>query len=292
MQLILLGPPGAGKGTQAAALAERWDVVHISTGDMLRGAIEAQTPVGLQAKALVESGELVPDELVLKLISDRFAQPGMKKGWILDGFPRTVAQAEAFDDLLNKLGLAYPKVVHLKVMTGLLIDRLLAMGRADDTVTTIRRRLAVYQEQTAPLIAYYQARKCLTTVNASQGAAEVAGALSRLELVEPGGEAAYIANEAEFDALVNQEKLLVVDCTAAWCGPCKLVAPLMDRLAGEYSDRANVFKLDVDTNKDMATRFKVKGIPAVMFLKNGELLETMAGAHAYQVFSDKVASFL
>ncbi|MEL7052305.1 MAG: adenylate kinase, partial [Cyanobacteria bacterium J06588_5] len=153
MQLILLGPPGAGKGTQAAALAERWDVVHISTGDMLRGAIEAQTPVGLQAKALVESGELVPDELVLKLISDRFAQPGMKKGWILDGFPRTVAQAEAFDDLLNKLGLAYPKVVHLKVMTGLLIDRLLAMGRADDTVTTIRRRLAVYQEQTAPLIA-------------------------------------------------------------------------------------------------------------------------------------------
>ncbi|MGD1895637.1 MAG: adenylate kinase [Phormidesmis sp.] len=291
-QFIFLGPPGAGKGTQAATLAARWQVPHISTGDILRGAITAQTPLGTQAKACVDAGELVDDELVLDLMRDRFAQSDMENGWILDGFPRSLAQAEAFDHLLKTLKLARPKVVYFKVMTGLLIDRLLGMKRPDDTVATIRRRLAVYQEETTPLLEYYQQQDCVTTVNASLGLAEVANALRQLEHAEVSVTASFITDEAEFEGLLAQAQLLVVDCTATWCGPCKLVAPMMDRLAAEYGDRVNVFKLDVDAHKAVATRFKVKGVPLVMFLKEGELLESMAGVKPYPVFQAAVARWM
>ena len=206
-------------------------------------------------------------------------------------FPRTMSQVQALDELLKEKGQPLPKVVYFKVMTGLLIDRLLAVGRADDTVTTIRRRLAVYEKETVPLIDYYEKQLCLTVVNASLPAAEVASALSQLGQEETG-EAVYIKDEAEFEALLAEQKLLVVDCTATWCGPCKLVAPMMDQLAAEYCDRVNVFKLNVDDNKPVAQRFEVKGIPAVMFFKQGALIERMAGVHPYEIFSEAVTRHL
>ncbi|MEL6555217.1 MAG: adenylate kinase [Cyanobacteria bacterium J06621_11] len=297
MQLILLGPPGAGKGTQAAILAERLGLVHLSTGDILREAIASNTSLGVQAGGFVKTGELVPDAMMVELVCDRLKQPEMEKGWILDGFPRSLSQAKALDQWLGESRASEVRVLHFKVMTGLLIDRLLAMKRTDDTVTVIRRRLKVYEAESGPVVEHYQARGCLAAVNASLRVAEVEGAVA-IALAELSSQfsqsgtqakAKFIANESDFDELLAVDKLLVVDCTAVWCGPCKLVAPLMDRLAGEYGDRANVFKLDVDKNKAVATRFKIKGVPAVMFLKRGVLLETISGAHPYEVFSGMVA---
>jgi len=291
MQFIFLGPPGAGKGTQAIALSERWGVPHISTGDILRVAIEAQTAVGKEAQAYLEAGELVPDELVMGLVRSRLAEKDTQKGWILDGFPRTLSQAKVLDEILAEQNQPAPQVIYIKVMTGLLIDRLLKMKRKDDTVATIRRRIAVYEEATAPLVAYYQQRQCLTMVNGNVPIAEVANAVV-LSTEKETGAAQYLQNEAEFDVVLAQDTLLVTDCTAAWCGPCKLVAPLMDRLAEEYGAQVNVFKLDVDANKPVAKRYQVKGIPAVMFFKGGELQETLVGVKPYATFQDVVNKYL
>lgn len=290
-QFVFLGPPGAGKGTQAIALSERWQVPHISTGDILRAAIDDGTAVGQEAQAYLEAGELVPDALVMTLVRSRLAQEDAKNGWILDGFPRTLAQAEALDDMLKAQQLPTPQVIYIKVMTGLLIDRLLKMKRTDDTVSTIRRRIAVYEEETAPLVAYYQQRQCLTVVNGNVPAAEVANSVV-LSTEQETGAAKYIQNEAEFDALLTQDSLLVADCTATWCGPCKLVAPLMDRLAEEYCEQVNVFKLDVDANKAVAKRYAVKGIPAVMFFKGGELKEKLVGVKPYTAFQEAISRHL
>lgn len=291
MQLIFLGPPGVGKGTQAIALSKRLNIPHISTGDILRQAATNQTPLGLQAKTDVEAGELVPDQLIMSLIRDRFGKPDVASGWILDGFPRTVAQGKALDELLSILNMAYPKVVYFEASSGLLIDRLLKVGRQDDTVAAIRQRLKVYKEKTIPLIEHYQRRLCLTTVNASRTVAEVAEDLAQLGVVETGA-ASFIKDEAEFNALLAEDRPLIVDCTATWCGPCKLVAPLMDKLATDYRDRINVFKLDLDANKSVASRFGIKSIPAVMFFKGGKLKETLAGVNPYEVFNQTAARFL
>ncbi|MEL6777305.1 MAG: adenylate kinase [Cyanobacteria bacterium J06597_16] len=291
MQLIFLGPPGAGKGTQAIALSQRLEVPHISTGDILRQAFARRTSLGLQAQSYVEAGELVPDTLILAMLRERLSKPDVSKGWILDGFPRTLNQAKALDELLTILSQPYPKVIYFEATSGRLIDRLMQMNRPDDTASTIRRRLEIYDEQTTPLIDHYQRRLCLTTINANRSAAEVASELSQLGIDETGM-ASFIQDEAEFNTLLAKSAPLVVDCTASWCGPCKLVAPLMDKLAAEYSDRINVFKLDLDKNKAIASRFGVKSIPAVMFFQGGELKEILAGVKPYDTFSTTAARFL
>ncbi|MEM7065952.1 MAG: adenylate kinase [Cyanobacteria bacterium P01_B01_bin.77] len=291
MQLIFLGPPGVGKGTQAITLSERLNIPHISTGDILRKAITQQTTLGLQSKAHLEAGELVPDRLIMELIRSRFGQPDVANGWILDGFPRTLSQAEALDELLSILGQSYPKVVYFEVQSGILINRLLKVGRQDDTIGAIRQRLDVYEKMTTPLIEYYQRRLCLTTINGNRTTAEIVHELSQLG-VEETGTASFIKDEAEFDVLIAEDQPLIVDCTASWCGPCKLVAPLMNKLAAEYKDRINVFKLDLDTNKSLARKFGIKSIPAVMFFKRGELEETLAGVKPYELFSTTAARLL
>ena len=291
MQLILLGPPGAGKGTQAVSLSKRLNIPHISTGDILREAIAQQTSLGLQSETYLKAGDLVPDVLIMSLMRERLSQSDVKDGWILDGFPRTLRQAKALDELLSILQQPYPKVIYFDAQSGILIDRLLQSGRQDDNVTSIRRRLEVYTEETTPLIEHYQRRLCLTTINANRTAEEIATELSLLGIKETGI-AKYIKDEAEFDDLLTKEVPLVVDCTASWCGPCKLVAPMMDKLAAEFGDRVNVFKLDLDRNKPVASRFGIKSIPAVMFFKGGELKETLTGVTPYDTFSTTTASFL
>ena len=163
--LIFLGPPGAGKGTQAHVLAQALQIPHISTGEILRQAIAQATPLGKKAQDYVERGELVPDDLILDLIRERLGRADTGAGWILDGFPRNVTQASFLDELLEELSQRAEVVVNLEVPDQVLITRLLSRGRKDDTEETISRRLQVYREQTAPVIDYYCSRDKLYSVD-------------------------------------------------------------------------------------------------------------------------------
>lgn len=159
MRLVLLGAPGSGKGTQAARLKTELKVAHISTGDLLRAAVAAGTPLGLKAKAVMEAGQLVSDDIVLGMLEERVSQPDARNGFILDGYPRNLAQADALDGLLTRLGQPLDAVVKLKVPSEVIIGRteirFKAEGRADDNPETVRKRLAVYAEQTAPVAEHY-----------------------------------------------------------------------------------------------------------------------------------------
>ena len=167
-RLIFLGPPGAGKGTQALALAEKLQIPHISTGDILRQALTARSPLGMEAQSYMDRGELVPDNLVQAMVEERLQQSDITSGWILDGFPRTVSQAEFLAGLLPKLGHGSVQVINLDVPDDILIERLLGRGRPDDTEDVIRRRLEVYHADTKPLIGFYSDRQQLVYVNGNQ----------------------------------------------------------------------------------------------------------------------------
>jgi adenylate kinase len=164
-RLIFIGAPGAGKGTQAQILAQRFQIPHISTGDILRAAVQDQTDLGLQAKSYMDAGDLVPDTLILDLIRDRLTQADATKGWILDGFPRNVAQAEFLDKLLAEIGHEDYVALELSVPDDRLVERLLLRGRADDNEETIRHRLQIYHQKTSPLTAFYQQQQRLRQVD-------------------------------------------------------------------------------------------------------------------------------
>jgi adenylate kinase len=190
MRLILLGPPGSGKGTQAQRLVQRYGIVQLSTGEMLRAAVAAETAIGLQAKDIMANGGLVPDEIVIKIISDRIDQPDAKKGFILDGFPRTVPQAAALDELLKKKHLKLDAVIELRVNESALLERVerraeetRARGedvRADDTPEVLTKRLASYRALTEPLIHYYSERRKLLTVDGMMTIEHVTREINRI----------------------------------------------------------------------------------------------------------------
>jgi adenylate kinase len=190
MRLILLGPPGAGKGTQAQRLVHKHDLIQLSTGEMLRAAVAAGTPIGLQAKDIMASGALVPDEIVIGIISDRLDQPDMKNGFILDGFPRTVPQAAALDELLKKKHIKLDAVVELRVNESALLNRvetrvaeMRARGeevRVDDTPEVLAKRLASYRSLTEPLIHYYSERRKLLTVDGMMTIEQVTREIGRI----------------------------------------------------------------------------------------------------------------
>jgi adenylate kinase len=168
-RLLLLGPPGAGKGTQAQRLVVRLGIPQIATGDMLRAAVAAGTPVGREAKSFMEAGKLVPDEVVIGVAEERLSQPDARQGFILDGFPRTVGQAEALDRMLPKLGVSLERCVALAVDPDRLLGRLLKRaeieGRVDDNEAAIRERMREYQAKTRPLLDYYRQRGVLREVD-------------------------------------------------------------------------------------------------------------------------------
>ena len=169
MRLVLLGAPGSGKGTQAARLKEHLQVPHISTGDLLRGEVAAGSTLGLAAKEVMARGELVSDAILLGMLEDRFSRPDTRGGFILDGYPRNLAQADALDTLLTRMGQPFDFAVQLDVPTELLVERIAgraaAEGRADDNPDSVRKRLHVYESQTAPVIEFYRQHGQLTVVD-------------------------------------------------------------------------------------------------------------------------------
>lgn len=184
MNLILLGPPGAGKGTQAKRLEDKFGVKQLSTGDMLRAAVASGSEIGKEAKAVMDAGQLVSDDIMVRMISERVDQPDCAKGFILDGFPRNVAQAEALDAMLEAKGLKIDHVVEFQVDEERMIDRILKRaaeeGRSDDNEDTLRKRMDVYREQTAPIIPHYQGKGALKTVDGMQAMDDVTADLEKV----------------------------------------------------------------------------------------------------------------
>jgi len=272
-QIVVLGQLGTGVRQQAIALAERWHVPFVSVNEL-----ESEL-----ADTHAESAERA------KLLKRRIEQPDMLDGWVLVDFPRSVSQALELEEILMRLERAPVEAAYLEGSKGLLISRV--AKETGESAGKIRDRMAEHQKAIDPIVEFYMRDSRLTTINACRSEKEVANELFKLGQQETGA-AALIQDEAELDVLLQDDSLLVVDCMASWCGPCKLVSPMVDQLAEAYGDRAKVMKMDFDTNKQIPKRFGLKGMPAVMFFKGGKLKETLTGVKPYKTYSATVSSLL
>jgi adenylate kinase len=180
MRIIFIGPPGAGKGTQAEKIIAKYKPAHLSTGDMLRAARDAKTPIGLEAEKHMSGGKLVPDDVIIDIIAERLQAPDCENGHLLDGFPRTIAQAEALDKMLTEKGTPLDVVLELRVPDEELFRRLAGRGRADDKPEVIRERLVAYNKQTSPLLDYYNKQGLLKTINGHGNVDEIFAEIEKI----------------------------------------------------------------------------------------------------------------
>jgi adenylate kinase len=183
LNILLLGPQGAGKGTQATRIAAEYGIPHIATGDMLRSAMASATPLGLRVKPIYDSGQLVPDDVMIELIRERLGRDDADEGFVLDGFPRTMAQAEALDEMLREIGRSLTVVFELQLPEEVCVERLTKRaaieGRIDDTPEAIRTRLALYRQETEPLVEHYRATGNLIGIHADRSVNEVFAEIQR-----------------------------------------------------------------------------------------------------------------
>ncbi len=313
MRIILLGPPGAGKGTQAQFIANHFHIPQISTGDMLRSAVKAQTQLGLAAKMVMEQGQLVADEIIIELVKQRIEQSDCRNGFLLDGFPRTLAQAEA----LRNQNIRVEYVIELQIDDNLIVERMsgrlvhLDSGRVyhrtnqppkvaglddvtnepliqrkDDMEETVRERLKVYHQQTKPLINYYQqwsqSRDPLAPkfyqISAKGSVAEVRDKI--LAILEPKNQS--LANvitltQQNFDEVIKTHDLVFVDFWAKWCMPCRALSQVIQEVAQRYPE-VIFASVDIDEEKELGEEFLIKSVPSVMILRHQVVVYADSGS--------------
>lgn len=313
MRIILLGPPGAGKGTQAQGISQYLKIPQISTGDMLRAAVKAQTPLGLSAKSIMEQGQLVPDDVIIELVKERIIQPDCQNGFLLDGFPRTLAQAEA----LKQQQIFIDCVIELQIDDNILIERMTGrlvhpgsgrvyhrlynppkvagkddmtgeplIQRKDDLEQTVRERLMVYHQQTEPLIIWYRKWAQMNDagaprfyqISAEGSIEEVRASLMAILMRESHPvNNILVLNQNNFDEIVDNNPVVLVDFWAQWCVPCRSFTKVIEQVAPRYPNVifANV---DVDDQKELAEEFAVKSVPSVMIIRNNTVVFADSGA--------------
>lgn len=303
MRLILLGSPGAGKGTQAKFITERFRIPQISTGDMLRSAIHSGAPVGLAAKEIMDAGGLVPDDIIINLVKARIAQPDCANGFLFDGFPRTIPQAEA----IRKEGIKLDHIVEIHVDDEEIVKRLTgrwmhpASGRTyheiynppkvsgkdditgepliqrdDDSEATVRRRLEVYHQQTKPLVEYYlklldshdPAVPMHTRIDGSKPVAEVRDRIFKLLEKQGIGDQIIPLTSENFDQIVTSKDIVLIDFWAEWCGPCQSFAKIYQDIAKQYPE-ITFSKINVDEEQELAADFQIRSIPTLMIFRQG-----------------------
>ncbi|CAM4402464.1 MAG: Adenylate kinase [Legionellaceae bacterium] len=322
MRLILLGSPGAGKGTQAEYITKHFGIPQISTGDMLRSAIRSGAEIGLAAKAIMDAGGLVPDEIMINLVKERIAQPDCANGFLFDGFPRTIPQAEA----IRKEGIILDHVIEIHVDDEQIIKRLTGrrihpgsgriyhesfnppkiagkddvtgealIQRDDDSEITVRNRLQVYQEQTKPLIEYYlklmdthnAQAPIFTRIDGSQSVDNVrAQIFNVLDKSSPENNIVNITSN-NFDATIQNNDLVLIDFWAAWCSPCQSFGKVYKDMAKEYPTL--VFgKVNVDEETELAADFQIRSIPALLIFRKGIAVFSESGVLPAEAIRDLI----
>ena len=313
MRIILLGPPGAGKGTQAQFISQHFHIPQISTGDMLRAAVKAQTPLGLAAKSVMEQGQLVSDEVIIALVKERIAQPDCENGFLLDGFPRTITQAEALKQ--QKISLDF--VIELEIDDNLIVERMSGrlvhvnsgrvyhqvnhppkvpgiddltgeplIQRKDDQEDTVRERLAVYHRQTKPLVDYYQqwansgshGAPRFYKISAEGRVEEVRDRILNILTADtPRSANIKTVTQKNFDAIIKKHSIVLIDFWADWCAPCRSFSKVVEQVAPRYPEI--IFgSIDIEIEKELAEEFAVKSVPAIMILRNQTVIYAEPGS--------------
>lgn len=311
MRLVLLGGPGAGKGTQALRLMKTFSIPQISTGDMLRAAITAGSELGLSAKKIMDSGQLVSDEIMIALVKERLKQDDCHRGFLLDGFPRTIPQADA----LKMAGIELDHVIEIAVPDEEIVRRISgrrvhpASGRIyhieynppknagiddetgdtlvlrdDDREEIIRRRLDIYHQQTEPLIDYYQAWANTSDAKAPMfhrisGEGSVDTIFQRIisVLEKPEDSMVQTVTSDEFESLIEENQVVFVDFWATWCAPCKQFATIYERVAA-LNPNVTFATINIENESEMAETFNIRSIPHLMVFKQGIAIYSEAGS--------------
>ncbi len=310
MRIILLGPPGAGKGTQAQFLCQYFGIPQISTGDMLRSAVSAQTPLGMAAKSIMDQGGLVSDDIILDLVKERIKQPDCANGFLFDGFPRTIVQAEA----ARKADIKLDYVIEIQVDDEEIVKRMsgrwvhLPSGRTyhllyqppknpfvddvtgeplvqreDDKEETVRKRLKVYHDQTEPLINYYSdwaaggdsSAPIFSRVSGLGSVAEVRARLSETLSNERGQVIAL--TKTNFDQILAKHSMTIIEFSAEWCEPCKSFAKVFANAAKKHPEILFA-SIDIDQEPELAADFQIRSVPFIVILRERIAVFAEAGA--------------